>query len=75
MIFVVSLKTESGDNYQFIQDVSSEEEMLSYVKECMGDELAYVCEYMASSLEVGGAVLEELIRKEIATMQEDCFDV
>lgn len=42
-IVAVSLKTESGDSYQFLKDdICVAEEMVEYIREQLGDEFAYI---------------------------------
>lgn len=42
----ISLKTESGDSYLFLKDdICVAEEMIDYLRENMGSELAYVSDW------------------------------
>ena len=68
MIIAIQLKTESGDSYMFHKEVDSEEDMLDYVHNSMGDELEHVCEHEVSVLGQCASVMSEILQSKIESM-------
>lgn len=80
MIIAIALKTESGDDYLFHNEVDNEQEMLDKILKSMGDELRQVWTHEVSVLgDHGPCLMAQMLQEKIEELQErreeDEFDV
>lgn len=71
MIIAIHLKTESGDGYLFLEEVSNEAEMLEGIEQALGDELGYVSEYDIEVIDGDFLVMRHLLSNAIDYAQDD----
>lgn len=70
MIISVWLKTESGDNYLYLKEVSTETEMLAEIVLSMDTELAFVYDYEIRTIGGCGASMQRILQDQINFMQD-----
>ena len=71
MIISVWLETESGDNYNFLREVDDETEMMQYIRDVMGTELAFVYDYIVNCINSSSEAMTNLLREEINKLQSE----
>jgi len=71
VIIAIHLKTESGDGYLFLEEVSNEAEMLEGIEQALGDELGYVSEYDIEVIDGDPSVMRHLLSNAIDYAQDD----
>lgn len=69
MIIAVHLKTESGDGYLFLEEVSSEMEMLEGIEQELGDELGYVSDYDIEVIGGSSDIMRDYLQERIVDLQ------
>lgn len=70
MIFAIHLKTESGDNYLFLEEVNTETEMLAEIVLAMDDELAHVHEWDIETIGGDNERMRDLLHDHIELMNQ-----
>lgn len=71
MIIAVHLRTESGDSYLFLEEVTNEAEMLEEIEMVMDEELGCVYHWDIETIGVKTGVMEQLLRKRINQLQDE----
>lgn len=69
MIIAVHLKTESGDSYLFLEEVSNEAEMLEGIELAMDDELACVYDYDIEVIGGSADIMRDCLQERIVDLQ------
>lgn len=73
MIIAVHLRTESGDSYLFLEEVSNEAEMLEEIELDMAEELGCVYDWDIKTIDGDNGIMSRLLSKRIEQLQYEDF--
>lgn len=71
MIIAIHLKTESGDGYMFLEEVSNQMEMLEEIEIAMDGELQHVYDYDIEVIDGSVELMRHCLQNRIEQLQDE----